>query len=181
MHPKLHRFPQHSHIVIQHGRLLFSSRGATIISSVGARRVVAGTMCGAHAGSGGQRWPQSSSAPSPFVNESCRLEASTCMQVASHAQKYFLREGMPASRKEKRRPSIHDIRSATEAPLMTAQERCKLRSSLQLLNRESMESIDTRGSLEGRMASRHGVLRVPCTTMFSAQPVQEPNQYPRPQ
>lgn len=80
----------------------------------------------------------------------------TPTQVASHAQKYFLREGLPASRREKRRPSIHDIRSAAEAPLMTADERCKLRSSLQLLNRESMDSIDTRGSLEGRVASRHG-------------------------
>lgn len=77
------------------------------------------------------------------------------MQVASHAQKYFLREGLPASRREKRRPSIHDIRSATEATAMTADERAKLRNSLQLLNRESMESIDT-SALEGGLG-RAGV------------------------
>jgi hypothetical protein len=65
------------------------------------------------------------------------------MQVASHAQKYFLREGLPASRREKRRPSIHDIRTPTENAVITAEERAKLRNSLQLINRESLDSIET--------------------------------------
>ena len=89
------------------------------------------------------------------------------VQVASHAQKYFLREGLPASRREKRRPSIHDIRSATETSGMSADERCKLRSSLQILNRESMESIDTRGSLEGKAGSRHGALSATDQRVFA--------------
>lgn len=72
------------------------------------------------------------------------------VQVASHAQKYFLREGLPASRREKKRPSIHDIRSASEAACMTPEERQTLRNSLQLINRESMESIDTNAIEGGR-------------------------------
>jgi hypothetical protein len=73
------------------------------------------------------------------------------LQVASHAQKYFLREGLPASRREKKRPSIHDIRSASETPCMTPDERLQLRNSLQIINRESMESIDTHALEGGRV------------------------------
>lgn len=63
------------------------------------------------------------------------------MQVASHAQKYFLREGLPPSKREKKRPSIHDIRCSRNA---SQEDRTQLRSSLQQLNRESMESNDSR-------------------------------------
>lgn len=37
------------------------------------------------------------------------------MQVASHAQKFFLRESLPPSRRDKKRASIHDLRDACPA------------------------------------------------------------------
>eukprot|EP00892_Ulva_mutabilis_P005111 jgi/Ulvmu1/2972/UM015_0012.1 len=65
----------------------------------------------------------------------------TATQVASHAQKYFLREGLPPSKREKKRPSIHDLRCSRNA---SQEDRHQLRTSLQQLNRESMESNDSR-------------------------------------
>lgn len=70
-----------------------------------------------------------------------RSNAGEHAQVASHAQKYFLREGLPPSKREKKRPSIHDIRCSRNA---SQEDRHQLRTSLQQLNRESMESNDSR-------------------------------------
>lgn len=79
------------------------------------------------------------------------------MQVASHAQKYFLREGLPASKREKKRPSIHDIRCSRNA---SQEDRYQLRNSLQQLNRESMESNDSRHA-EAQHAGVHPTTPAP--------------------
>lgn len=49
------------------------------------------------------------------------------MQVASHAQKFFLREALPPSRRDKKRASIHDIREACPADTpLESRQRLKL-------------------------------------------------------
>ena len=57
-----------------------------------------------------------------IANESVRTRTPT--QVASHAQKYFLRLGLPRDKKEKRRASIHDM--TTESEVDAYSERLQL-------------------------------------------------------
>lgn len=52
------------------------------------------------------------------------MRTRTPTQVASHAQKYFLRLGLPRDKKEKRRASIHDM--TTESEVDAYSERCQL-------------------------------------------------------
>jgi hypothetical protein len=66
-------------------------------------------------------------------------ELKIASQVASHAQKYFLRDSAAANHMRKRqRPSIHDIRCATSVPT-TRLEQDQLKVSLQRINKQSME------------------------------------------
>jgi hypothetical protein len=97
------------------------------------------------------------------------------VQVASHAQKYFLRDSAANQIRKRQRPSIHDIRSSSSVP-STPLEQEQLKCSLQRINKQSME-------LEMNAASDfHGVLsflrtlhtflwladlRVPCALLKS--------------
>jgi hypothetical protein len=67
------------------------------------------------------------------LSMSARAARGEMLQVASHAQKFFLRASKAASKREKKRPSIHDIRETCPAD-SSLQERDRLRVQLQQAN-----------------------------------------------
>jgi len=75
------------------------------------------------------------------------------MQVASHAQKYFLRQELTPSRRHKKRPSIHDITCASINPYATAAERDHMRLTLQEIVRSGRDMVNGGDSDEASASS----------------------------
>lgn len=69
------------------------------------------------------------------------------VQVASHAQKFFLREALPPSRRDKKRASIHDIREACP-PDTPPDARHRLKLDLQHCNEADGAGIAGGGGMQ---------------------------------
>lgn len=83
----------------------------------------------------------------------------TPTQVASHAQKYFIR--LNSGTKDKRRPSIHDIRSTNEpeSDLSNSPESiCSNRMSFKVDHEVPMSSSDTKASKKTAITDRPSTL-----------------------
>jgi hypothetical protein len=77
------------------------------------------------------------------------------VQVASHAQKYFLRDSAANQIRKRQRPSIHDIRSSSSVP-STQLEQEQLKCSLQRINKQSMElEMNAASDLHGESSHHH--------------------------
>eukprot|EP00892_Ulva_mutabilis_P000896 jgi/Ulvmu1/10807/UM069_0043.1 len=77
----------------------------------------------------------------------------TPTQVASHAQKYFLRQELTPSRRHKKRPSIHDITRASINPYATPSERDHMRVTLQEIVRAGRDTAGASDSNDNSASS----------------------------